>query len=150
MNASSPAHAVTVRRQIDAPAAEIFDAWLDAECLAAWMQPDQILRTTAKVDARVGGHYELRMHRADDSLLHTGVYRVIDRPRRLVFTWISPATEQHESLVTVEFLARGDRTEVILTHEQLPATAEALASHTGGWTQVLNRLAMRFPVAPPA
>ena len=35
---------------------------------------------------------------------HHGVYRVIDRPRRLVFTWISHGTEGCETLVTVDFL----------------------------------------------
>ena len=148
MNAGTQAHTVTVRRQIDASPAELFDAWLDGESLAAWMRPGQVLRTSAKVDAREGGSYEVRMHRAGDSLLHTGVYRVIDRPRRLVFTWISPATEQRESLVTVDFLARGERTEVVVTHERLPVTADALPSHTEGWTQALERLADLYRVAP--
>ncbi len=132
---------VCVRREIAASADEIFDAWLDPESLADWMRPGQILRTTAKVDARVGGGFEVLMHREQDSLLHTGTYRVIDRPRRLQFTWISPATEQRESLVTVDFLARGeDRTEVRLTHEQLPQTEETRSSHAEGWTMALERL----------
>ncbi|TDU25760.1 uncharacterized protein YndB with AHSA1/START domain [Panacagrimonas perspica] len=139
---------VHVRREIAASADEVFDAWLDPESLADWMRPGQILRTSAKVDARVGGRYEVLMHRQDDSLLHTGTYRVIDRPRRLQFTWISPATEQRETLVTVEFLARGDeRTEVRLTHEQLPQTEETLASHTQGWTMAFERLHGRCTAA---
>ena len=111
---------------------------------------DRVLVNGVGVDARVGGRYEVLMHRAEDSLLHTGVYRVIDRPRRLVFTWISPATEQRESLVTVDFLARGDRTEVIVTHEQLPQTADAVPSHTEGWTQALERLSGLNLIAPAA
>lgn len=144
-DSTAPA-AVRVRREIAASADELFDAWLDPEAMADWMRPGQIVRTVAKVDAREGGRFEVLMHRAQDSILHTGTYRVIDRPHRLVFTWISPATEQHESLVTVEFVARGeDRTEVRLTHEQLPKNEETLSSHTEGWTTAIERLAGRYP-----
>ena len=41
--------------------------------------------------------------------------------------------------MTVEFLASGDSTEIVLTHERLPS--DALAGHTGGWTDILNGLA---------
>ena len=141
MNSRTGGQCVTVRRRIAAGAAELFDAWLDAASLAAWMRPGQVLRTAAKVDARVGGAYEVVMHRAGDSVLHTGVYREIDRPRRLVFTWISPATELRESLVTVDFHALGTGgTEVVVTHERLP-DGEAGPSHTEGWTLALEKLA---------
>ncbi len=49
------AASITVRRTIEASAEEIFDAWLDADSLAAWMQPGEVLRATARTDARVGG-----------------------------------------------------------------------------------------------
>ena len=42
-------------------------------------------------------------------------------------------------LVTVEFIASGESTEIVLTHERLPG--DALAAHTGGWTDILNGLA---------
>jgi uncharacterized protein YndB with AHSA1/START domain len=136
-----PPALVRVRREIAATPDEVFDAWLDPEALAEWMRPDSILQTRATLDARVGGRYEILMHRAEDTILHRGEYRVIDRPRRLVFTWISPATEQRESLVTVDFHPRGARTEIVVTHEHLPGDRETIVSHTGGWTQAIDRLA---------
>jgi uncharacterized protein YndB with AHSA1/START domain len=140
---SSPA-VVRVRREIAATPDEVFDAWLDPEALADWMRPNSILSTRATLDARVGGHFEVLMRRAEDTILHSGEYRVIDRPRRLVFTWISPSTEQRESLVTVEFHPRGEHiTEIVVTHEHLPGDAETLASHTDGWTEAIERLAGR-------
>jgi uncharacterized protein YndB with AHSA1/START domain len=78
------------------------------------------------------------MRSATDTYPHTGVYRVLNRPRQLVFTWISRGTEQRESLVTVDFIARGAATEVVVTHEQLPEGAAP--SHTEGWTAALTRL----------
>jgi uncharacterized protein YndB with AHSA1/START domain len=139
MNAAiATTSAVVVRRTIAATAEDLFDAWLDPQAMAIWMRPGSIQTTTAKVDARVGGSYELEMRSATETYPHTGVYRVIDRPRRLVFTWISRGTEQRESLVTVEFVARGASTEVVVTHEQL--SEDARPSHNDGWTSALQRL----------
>lgn len=138
--------AITVRRTIEASAEELFDAWLDPESLAAWMRPFETLRTAARTDARVGGSFEIVMHTPDERILHRGTYQLIERPRRLVFTWISPGTEQRESLVRVELHARGAVTEVVVTHERLPPPAQA--SHREGWTDALTKLAARFEEAP--
>jgi uncharacterized protein YndB with AHSA1/START domain len=138
MNAVVAAAAVVVRRIIAASAEELFDVWLDPEAMAVWMRPGGILRTEATVDPRVGGRYEIVMHSATETYPHTGTYRVIDRPRRLVFTWQSRGTEQKETLVTVDFLARGESTEVVIAHERLSESAQP--SHTSGWTSALDRL----------
>ena len=103
------------------------------------MRPNGIRHTSAKADARVGGSYEIIMRGDEKTYSHHGVYRVIDRPRRLVFTWISHGTEGCETLVTVDFLPRDRRTEVVVTHEQLPEGARE--SHDKGWTSGLERLA---------
>jgi uncharacterized protein YndB with AHSA1/START domain len=129
---------VIVRRTIAAPAEDLFDAWLDPEALAIWMRPGAILSTSATLEPRVGGRYEIIMQSATERYPHTGEYRLIDRPRRLVFTWISRGTEQQETLVTVDFIARGERTEVVVTHERLPEKERS--SHTNGWTSGLERL----------
>jgi uncharacterized protein YndB with AHSA1/START domain len=134
--------AVVVRRTITASAEDLFDAWLDPMALAEWMRPGEIQSTVATLEPRVGGRYEIIMRGASETYPHTGVYRVIDRPRQLVFTWHSRGTEQKESLVTVDFLARGERTEVVVTHERLPESARP--SHANGWTSGLARLEESF------
>jgi uncharacterized protein YndB with AHSA1/START domain len=139
VNAARPATSVVVRRTIAASPAEVFDAWLDPEALGIWMRPGGIRHTSAKIEARVGGRYEIIMQGDEKTYPHHGVYRVIDRPRRLVFTWISHGTEGCETLVTVDFVPTGQRTEVVVTHEQLPDGARE--SHTNGWTGGLERLA---------
>lgn len=138
MNAAVAPAAVVVRRTIAATAEDLFDAWLDPQALAIWMRPGTIKSTTAKVDARVGGRYEIVMQGETERFPHTGVYRVIDRPRRLVFTWSSPATAHQKSLVTVDFARLGPKTEVIVTHEQLPEPVHE--SHSRGWTSGLEHL----------
>jgi uncharacterized protein YndB with AHSA1/START domain len=142
---------VTVKRTIPAPAQRIFDAWLDPAALAEWMRPcsASTQRSDVKVDAREGGAFEIVMHVASGPVRHTGVYKTIEAPRRLVFTWNSPHAGENDSLVTVDFRPEGNATEVVITHERLPK--EAMSGHTGGWNAILDSLVMRLmPAAAPA
>lgn len=143
MNDVSNVQTVTVRREIAAPAEELFDAWLDPESLAIWMRPGSIARTTAKVDPRIGGQFEILMHAESGPIPHTGTYRQIDRPRRLVFTWNSAHAGKADSLVTVEFCPKRGVTEIVLTHERLPS-ADSAAQHNKGWSAIVERLAQTF------
>jgi uncharacterized protein YndB with AHSA1/START domain len=138
MNAALASAAVVVRRTIAASPEELFDAWLDPEALATWMRPGTIHSTVAKVEPHEGGSYEITMQGQSGPIVHKGVYRQIDRPKRLVFTWDSPGTELRDTLVTVDFVPVGKRTEVIVTHEQLPESAKP--SHSIGWTRGLEHL----------
>ena len=138
MNAVLASAAVVVRRTITTSAEDLFDAWLDPQALAQWMRPGTIQSTVAHVEPRVGGSYAITMQGASGPIVHKGVYRIIDRPTRLAFTWITAFTENRETLVTVDFIRLGQRTEVVVTHEQLPESA--LPSHHKGWTSGLEHL----------
>ena len=147
MTAGASIPTVTVKRRIAAPAQRIFDAWLDPASLAEWMRPCSATdkRSDVKVDARVGGAFEFVMHVPSGPVRHTGVYQIIDAPRRLVFTWNSPHAGQNDSLVTVEFRPDGKATEVVITHERLPD--QARSGHTKGWTEILESLAKQLAPA---
>jgi uncharacterized protein YndB with AHSA1/START domain len=77
---------------------------------------------------------------ADDqsSTLHAGTYREIDRPRRLVFTWSSPATRFRDSIVTFQPSSSGST--VVEIHQVGLPDEEARASHHAGWSDVLHEL----------
>jgi uncharacterized protein YndB with AHSA1/START domain len=132
---------LTVRREIRASAERLFDAWLDPASVARWMCPGDIERADAQIDPKVDGQFRIVMHGKETLHVHTGTYRVIDRPRRLVFTWASSATRQIETLVTVEFHVRAATTEVVLTQEDLPDEV-SFQQHAEGWGQILELLAM--------
>ena len=140
--ASTAPTSIRVRRRIAAPAQVLFDAWLDPESVGAWMRPFDTARTVAQTDPVVGGVYRIDMYQPDGQVVeHVGKYVEIDPPRRLVFTWASPATQHKDSLVTIEFIESEGATEVSLTHEQLP---EYMAqAHVGGWTSAFEKLAER-------
>jgi uncharacterized protein YndB with AHSA1/START domain len=139
MSSTAVVDKLVVRRLIAAPAKDVFDAWLDAEAMTAWMTPKPSKKADVTLDVRVGGQFEIVMHGEHGTVPHRGVYQVIDRPRRLVFTWNSPYAGEHGSLVTVDFVARAGGTEVVLTHEKLPSEV-AVGQHREGWTAVLENL----------
>ena len=130
---------IVVKRTIAATVDELFNAWLDPESLAQWMHPGTTARSTASVDARVGGAFEVLMHYPGKPLRHHGVYRHIERNQKLAFTWISDATHHTETLVTVEFHIASAGTEIVLTHERMP-DREAGDAHAQGWTLAFDLL----------
>ncbi len=139
MNAVAHIPTVNVRREIAAPAAELFDAWLDPAKLSRWMRPFDTIRSDVRLDPRVGGEFEIVMHTPTGSVPHTGSYQEITRPRRIVFTWNSPFAGSDGSLVTVDFNAKGRSTEIVITHERLPSE-EMVKAHSGGWNGILDRI----------
>ena len=76
------------------------------------------------------------MEHENESVEHSGTYLVIEPPARLSFTWISPYTDMLPSIVTVELQARGEGTELVLTHERLPA--RHVEAHRKGWGDILR------------
>ena len=132
---------VTVRREIAAPAEELFDAWLDAQSLGSWLRPSGIRETRAETDPRVGGTFRIVMVDDESSDVHTGTYREIDRPRRLVFTWSSPSTRFRDSIVTVTFEPSSKGSTVVVIHQVGLPDDEARASHHAGWSDALRELA---------
>jgi uncharacterized protein YndB with AHSA1/START domain len=133
-------YSLAVRREIAAPAEVLFDAWLNAESLGAWLRPGGTRETRAETDPRVGGTFRIVMVDDDSSMLHTGTYREIDRPRRLVFTWSSPATRFRDSLVTVTFHASSSDSTLVEIHQVGLPDEAAQASHHAGWSDILREL----------
>jgi uncharacterized protein YndB with AHSA1/START domain len=129
-------------RQVGAPPDVVFDAWLDPASLERWMAPYPATVLAADVDPIVGGTFRIVMAVGDDLFDHRGTYLEIDRPHRLAFTWISPATHEQESLVTVTFTPADSATETIvrIVHERLP-DEPARGAHEAGWSSILGRLA---------
>jgi uncharacterized protein YndB with AHSA1/START domain len=107
------------------------------------MCPGALSVGAVQIDARVGGAFRILMRGQSGEWLHTGEYREIRPPERLVFTWRSHATRWKDSLVTVELSAQGEDTELTLTHELLP-DEEVIRQHTQGWQGIVDKLASYF------
>ena len=132
---------VQVRRRVRGHAEQIFDLWTNPDLMVRWMSPfPGAVDCKASCDLRPGGAFSLVMVSGDSSREVSGTYVEVDRPRKLVFTWTGPLTNHVNTLVTVEFIARGDETDLVLTHERLPTPA-ICDGHTRGWGIILDHLA---------
>jgi uncharacterized protein YndB with AHSA1/START domain len=129
-----------VRREFDASPAAVFDAWMTREEWAAWIGPEGMQCEVPVLEPKVGGRYEITMHLGNGQVIPvSGVFKVIERPKRLVFSWGWNGDPQRQSLVTLEFTARGARTELLLRQEGLGTVANR-DDHGKGWTGTLNKL----------
>jgi predicted dithiol-disulfide oxidoreductase (DUF899 family)/uncharacterized protein YndB with AHSA1/START domain len=135
-------HRLQVRRTFDASPARLFHAWTTPEDLKRWYAPNDLTVALAQVDLRVGGQYRIHMRKPDGTEHRvTGRYEVIEPPHKLAFTWQWEGEgDPAETLVTVDFQARGTGTELVLTHERF-ATAKARDGHQQGWSAILEKLA---------
>ena len=135
-----------VSRVIKADPEAVFRAWTEPDQLKQWSCPEGASVTEAEIDLAVGGKFKIKMENAEGKV-HTafGVYREIEPPHRLVYTWDWQEEEFRvgETLVTVEFNDLGGSTEVVLTHDLFPNT-DAKTSHEEGWASCLNRLERVF------
>lgn len=137
---------VEVRRTFSHPAKRLFDAWTDEEGMRAWMRPGPTEDVRVQLDVRVGGAYTIEMIFGDESIVHTGRYTVVDRPRRLAFTWDAEHFDE-PTTVTLDFVPTTEGTEVVLVHEGLPSE-ESAERHVGGWQTILEELASELDAEP--
>jgi uncharacterized protein YndB with AHSA1/START domain len=132
---------VQIRRRVKAGAEQVFDLWTKPDLMVRWMSPfPGAVDCKATCDLRPGGTFSLAMTSKDASREVSGTYVEIDRPRKLVFTWTGPLTNNVNTLVTIELIPRGDETDLVLTHERLPTSA-IIDGHTRGWGHILDHLA---------
>jgi uncharacterized protein YndB with AHSA1/START domain len=130
---------LSVRRRMPAPREVVFQAWTDPQGIREWMCPGDVVSAEASLDVRVGGSYRIVMKAKDRVHVHTGIYQVVEPPAKLVFTWTQEGDEV-PTLVTVEFIARGDESELVLTHERF-LSAEVMKRYQNGWGKIAEKFA---------
>ena len=137
-----------ISRTYPASVERVFKAWTDANQLGQWFAPTDDYTTKASVDLQVGHEYRIAItHKGGNVHTILGTYRLIEPPRKLVYTWRWEGGPASDTLVTVDFHPDGDATKVTITHEQF-ATTEDRDKHNEGWNGCLNRLARTLTTAP--
>lgn len=145
------AREIAFTREFDAPRRLVFQAWTEPEHMARWFGCNDSTLIACEVDLRVHGAYRIVMA-GPDGAEHTltGFYCEITRPERLVYTesYIGPAYQSAEVLVTATFVEQAGRTR--LTCTILHKSAEDRARHLGtgfevGMAEMLDRLASHLP-----
>jgi uncharacterized protein YndB with AHSA1/START domain len=131
---------LVISRTYPASVERVFKAWTDANQLGQWFAPTDDYTTQASVDLEVGHEYRIAItHKGGNVHTILGTYRLIDPPRKLVYTWRWEGGPMADTLVTVDFAPDGNATKVTITHEQFTNT-EDRDKHNEGWNGCLNRL----------
>ncbi len=133
---------LVVLRVIDAPRDLVFKVWTDPA--ARWWGPHGFTSTSIAMEFRPDGAWRtcMRSPEGEDFWAH-GVYREIEEPERLVFTWAweeEDGAPGHETLVTVTFIEADGATEISF-HQALFDTVAERDSHEQGWNEAFDRLA---------
>jgi len=127
-------NSLRLTRLIQADRQEVWNAWTQPDLMKQWSCPEPGGVQEVESDFRVGGAFTIAMRVDGNAHTAVGMYLEIEEPNRLVYTWDWKEEDQQmgETLVTVEFEAHGDATEVILFHSGFPAV-EAKEGHEQGW-----------------
>lgn len=139
MNPPTPYNDTTLvlRRTFLASRQRVFHAWIEPEALERWLRPGGLSMTVSRLEPWVGGSFRFDL---ENGGCITGTYLHIVPPERLVFSWTGTAIEGRETVVMLDFLDRGQVTEVVLTHEGL-STPDLHALFGSGWPSLLDALA---------
>lgn len=120
----------------------VWRAWTDPEALKRWWGPGPGEPVSlVELDVRVGGRFRI-VFGGPKGTDHecAGMYKEVDRPRKLVFTWCWPnTTPERVSLVTIRFMPAAGGTELLFRHEQFFDQAAA-DGHQRGWSAAFAKL----------
>lgn len=135
-----------VTHRFRASAERVFDAWIDADQVRAWMSmPHEWGRLDVRrveIDARIGGRFTFSDMREDGEAVHWGEYRTMERPHRLVFTWWTSEEEEEEdnSLVMITLAREGSGCTVTLVHQMDAKWTDQVDSIVASWSGMLDHI----------
>ncbi len=132
-----------MEREFAATPQQLFDAWTKADQLVRWWGPEGVTIPHHDLDIREGGDWITTMRHGDGSEnTVSGVYRVIEAPKRLVFTWAwhNDGTRGHETELALDFEPVDGGTRMVLVQKTFQS-ADMCDKHAMGWTSSFNDLA---------
>jgi glutathione S-transferase len=130
-----------IKRIFPAPRPKVFAAWTTPELLKRWWGPKGATTPVVEMDLKVGGAYRFGMQFPGQEIFYVGgVYREVEPPQRVVFTWRweQPDWDFGETEVTLEFHEHAEGTEVTLRHEGFP-DKESCQRHLQGWQDFFDK-----------
>lgn len=132
---------LTLVRQFQATPALVWKAWTDPEAMKIWIHPGEGFTTPiVESDLRVGGRYRIVMRApTGEEFTTSGVFQVIEPPKKISYTWTWTTTPDRVALITVTLRPRDGGTELELRHEGLVDDLDR-QNHEGGWSNSLVAL----------
>jgi uncharacterized protein YndB with AHSA1/START domain len=136
---------VLITRIFDAPRDQVFKAWIDPDEVAAWYGPAhmEVPRDGVRIDARVGGRWEVTMvppAGGDGFALGYEIIELVE-PELLVMRSDPAPGAPGGTLVRVELHDHGPRTRMTLSDGPFPAGRDHAAA---GYEAALDKLAAQL------
>jgi uncharacterized protein YndB with AHSA1/START domain len=124
---------------IAAPIAAVYAALTEPAELAQWWESAGDTVTRLESDLRVGGSWKISGENANGPFSMSGIFRVVDPPQHLEFTWRSHWMSA-DTFVRYDLEERAGQTTLTLTHTNF-ADQEDRDDHAKGWPMVLGWMA---------
>jgi uncharacterized protein YndB with AHSA1/START domain len=133
-----------VRHRLAAAPMKVFSAFSEASLVSRWLTPStDVALTVLQFEFRIGGTYRFAYHVPDGATMFVnGVYRVIEPPSKIVFSWNIEPPDEHAGIrseVTITLTPDGAGTRLFIRHEQL-TQAGAAKRHAEGWRGAIDQL----------
>ena len=152
---NAPAISLRIERSFAAPRDKVFGLWTDPQAVAQWFLPPE---NASWIEAPIfaahpGGDFRLRLMVSDERYDLHGTFREVRAPEKLILNWRwdknSPlAGSPGDTEVTVEFFARGERTDLVLTQSGF-RNEESRAQYERGWHRCFREMDKLLNFVPP-
>lgn len=143
-DAATEERTLVITRIFNAPRELVFRMWTDPKHLIHWMGPVEYPAMKIDSDFRVGGKWRIGLRAADGSedLWQSGVYREIDEPKKLAFSFMwegmKGGTPPRETFVSIELEDVGGNTRMTF-RQFLFDTVSNRDGHNYGWNSSFDR-----------
>jgi uncharacterized protein YndB with AHSA1/START domain len=131
---------LAVTRFFSAPADRVFDSWLDGASVGRWLfaTPDGQMQRV-EIAPCPGGKFLIVEKRGAELAGHFGTYDIIERPRRLAFSFAT-IRQPTPTRVTVEIEPVAAGCKLTLTHALSREWIALQEKVQAGWTMILEGL----------
>jgi uncharacterized protein YndB with AHSA1/START domain len=137
--------AAELRRYLDAAPDLVFAVFADPALVRRWLRPSpEVGLDVLGFEFKVGGFYRFAYHVPGGAIMHVnGVFRLIERPSRIVFSWNIEPPDEHAGVlseVRVAIAPEGKGSQLAIRHVKL-TQAGAPERHAAGWRGAADLLA---------
>lgn len=137
----------TATHTFAASAERVFDAWLNPELVKLWMKASLQSHglageiTAVEIDPRVGGKFLFADLRDGSEARHWGTYLEIERPTKIVFSWLVDASDEADpSIVTINLQPAGSGCVATIVHTMEVKWIEYLTRTAAGWSRMCTHI----------